>query len=97
MTWDVTDDVQAMVNGEEDNEGWEIKDDVAWGGSNIPDSRFRTKEYGDYIPYLEITIEPAPIPSLSEWGIIIVCIFLLGSPFWVVRSHRHRSTRRISG
>ncbi len=55
MAWDVTSDVQAMVNGEVSNYGWRIADEVPWGYTDPPESRFRTKEYGDYIPYLEIT------------------------------------------
>jgi len=60
MSWDVTSDVQNFVDGQ-DNYGWKISDDNGWGGANIPVTSFRTKEYGDYIPYLEIESLPATV------------------------------------
>ncbi len=56
MSWDVTNDVQDFVDGININYGWKISDDTYWGTVNIPVTSFRTKEYGDYIPYLEIEI-----------------------------------------
>jgi hypothetical protein len=55
MDWDVTSDVQDFVDGHETNYGWEIMDTTTWREFDIPDSRFRAKEFGDYVPYLEIT------------------------------------------
>ena len=56
MSWDVTNDIQSFIDGTNPDYGWEIKDDNYWGQSNIPVMVFRTKEYGSYIPYLEIEI-----------------------------------------
>jgi len=56
MIWDVTEDVVDFIKGIKENYGWKITDEKYWGGSNIPYIFFRSKEYGDYIPYLEIGI-----------------------------------------
>jgi len=57
MEWNLTEDVQDFINGDEIDYGWKITDDTYWGQFDIPQTRFRTKEYGDYIPYLEIETE----------------------------------------
>jgi len=57
MIWDVTEDVQDFVNGIETNYGWQIMDENYWGTFDIPEIEFRTKEYGDLIPYLQIEID----------------------------------------
>jgi PKD repeat protein len=54
MTWDVTEDVQYLINARAFY-GWKIADETAWKQSNLPVTYFRTKEYGDYTPYLEVT------------------------------------------
>ena len=54
MTWDVTNDVQYLVN-ERAYYGWKIADENNWKQPNISMVYFRTKEYGNYIPYLEVT------------------------------------------
>lgn len=54
MSWDVTDDVQYLVN-ERAYYGWKIADETSWKKSDIPMVYFRTKEFGDYIPYLKVT------------------------------------------
>lgn len=54
MTWDVKNDVQYLAN-ERINFGWKITDENNWGQANIPSVSFRTKEYGNYIPFLEVT------------------------------------------
>jgi hypothetical protein len=54
MTWDVTNDIQDFVNGQETNYGWKVIDDNYWGWFEIPTARFRTKEYGSDTPQLEI-------------------------------------------
>jgi hypothetical protein len=56
MHWDVTSDVQDFINGQEVNYGWQVMDTTYWGDFNIPIIKYRTKEYGDYIPYLEVEI-----------------------------------------
>ncbi|HEC82555.1 MAG TPA: DNRLRE domain-containing protein, partial [Thermoplasmatales archaeon] len=59
MEWDVTIDIQDFVNGVT-NYGWMIKDEYYWGAHNIPITYFRTKEYGDFTPYLEIEFGSPP-------------------------------------
>lgn len=58
MEWDVTDDIADFVSEGETNYGWQLMDETYWGKFDIPNSKFRTKEYtenGDeYTPYLEI-------------------------------------------
>jgi len=59
MEFDVTEEVQAMVQGSISNYGWHLLDDNYWGGGNIPIIRLRSKEYGTtYSPRLEIIVEP---------------------------------------
>ena len=86
MDWDVTSDVQAFINAEKTNYGWEMKDTTYWGNYNVPDTRFHSKEYGDYIPYLEIHIEQAP--SITQWGLIALLIIMAGIATWVVLRRR---------
>ena len=56
MEWNVTSDVQKFINGNYNNYGWKITDEYYWGNSNIPRCLFYSKEYGSYIPYLEIEL-----------------------------------------
>ena len=57
MEWNVTADVQKFVQGELPNYGWRIRDDeVPWGDVNIPIAYFYSKEYGDFVPYLEVEL-----------------------------------------
>ena len=66
MTWTVTDDVQDFVDEEKTNYGWQLMDDEYWGAVNIPHMKFHSKEYGDFIPYLEvITNEPPDAPTIT--------------------------------
>jgi len=58
ISWDVTSDVQDIVDGTVTDYGWKIMDENYWGASNIPEMFFRSKEYGTYIPYLEIETIP---------------------------------------
>jgi len=37
--------------------GWKITDNNYWGNTNIPIVFFRTKEYGSYIPTLEVKVQ----------------------------------------
>jgi|GEM_PF-6074600 len=71
MTWDVTLDVQNFVS-EQVNYGWILKDDNYWGQANIPNIFFRTKEYGNYIPYLDVifTIPESNKVPISGFSII---------------------------
>ena len=74
MEWDVTDDVQAFVDGEETDYGWIIRDETYWGGSNIPRTFFRTKEHDDpgLWPYLEVVPEPGTLGLLLLGSLVIL-------------------------
>ncbi len=56
MEWDVTSDVLDFISGSSVNYGWKITDENYWGQSNIPQTWCRSKEYGDYTPYIEIGV-----------------------------------------
>jgi uncharacterized protein (TIGR02145 family) len=59
MSWDVSADVQSIINAQPVvNWGWKITDGVAWNWFNIPMAYFYSKEEGNFIPYLEITVTP---------------------------------------
>jgi len=91
MTWDVTTDVQSFVAGLETNRGWKIMDETAWGGGNIPIVRFYSTNHGSLIPYLEIEYSE-PIPTLSEWGYIVLVLLLVVTAFFVMRRRRREAT-----
>jgi len=86
MCWDVTSDVQAFVNGEETNHGWEIMDTTTWRNYNVPDTRFRTKEYGVHT-YLAITLYE-DIPTLTEWGLVILVGLIVASAIFIMLRKR---------
>jgi len=54
MEWDVSSDVLDFIAGSKINYGWKLTDENYWGNVNIPIVYFRSKEYGDFIPCLEI-------------------------------------------
>jgi hypothetical protein len=60
MVWDVTDDVKSFINEENKNFGWQITDEQYWGNNYVPVTYFRTKEYTDFHPYLEIEATTPP-------------------------------------
>ena len=63
MQWDVTSDVQAFVNGQASDYGWQIMDPNDWAAVNIPITRFRTRDAGEeQWPYLEVCFGP-PLPG----------------------------------
>ncbi|KYK22015.1 hypothetical protein AYK25_07575 [Thermoplasmatales archaeon SM1-50] len=67
MKWDVTNDIKNLVK-ERAYYGWKIADENNWEKPNVPMTYFRTKEYGNYIPYLEVSYTVAeanikPIPG----------------------------------
>lgn len=84
MTWDVTDLVKEWVAGTDDNLGLLIKDAVEiesdpGGGTVSYLAHFRSREYADGAlrPYLKVTYEIPPIPTVSEWGMIVMAMLML--------------------
>jgi hypothetical protein len=70
IVFDVTSDVQAFADGQADNYGWRIRDENYWGSTNIPITHFYSKEYGSFVPYLDVVVEggdPSSIEQMS-WG-----------------------------
>ena len=73
MSWDVTADVQDMVDGSATYYGWKIMDETYWGDSTIPYTWFYSKEFGQLTPYLEVTIpEPATLGLLLIGGLALL-------------------------
>jgi len=73
MTWDVTSNVQDFVDGTKANYGWKVGDHQGWLWGDVPQTKFRTKEYGNYIPYLEIdyaqlTVNSPPLGDIWRKG-----------------------------
>jgi hypothetical protein len=61
MEWDVTNEVQNIINGQEDFYGWKIVDENYWGWFDIPQMFFRTKEFDyNFRPYIEIQGDNLP-------------------------------------
>lgn len=55
MTWDVTTEVQRIVNNPTANQGWQIADKNPWRQTDIPIIKFKSKETQTmYLPYLEV-------------------------------------------
>ncbi len=54
MSWNVTRDVQNLVT-QRAYYGWKITDQSNWVNPNISTVFFRTKEFGSYVPYLDVT------------------------------------------
>ena len=80
MNWDVTEDVQDVVSQVDNNFGWQIMDEVAWGWYDIPYIKFLTKEFGDFVPYLRVEyiendsndfvfVDDDYDPSTPGWGV----------------------------
>ena len=68
MEINVTKDVKSFVNGTLTNYGWRLIDADVWGAYNIPIAHYRSKEYGSYVPYLNITyniIQEIEIPNVT--------------------------------
>jgi parallel beta-helix repeat protein len=54
MDWDVTNDVQDMIDGVVVNNGWALRDEKYWGRYDIPTSCFYTHQNGQFVPVLRI-------------------------------------------
>ena len=88
MQWDVTNDVQNMINGNYLNNGWKLSDEVDWDRANIPIIRFYSQEYqgnntNTYSPYLKITFEKKIIrisPIFILIGILLIISLIFN--FW---------------
>jgi len=63
IDWDVTSDIQNFVDGTVSNYGWKIHDSYEWDNVDIPVTKFLTKEYGSYSPYLEIEYAKITVTS----------------------------------
>lgn len=68
MVWDVTDDVKSFINEQNRNFGWQIMDERSWGNNYVPVTYFRTKEYTDFHPYLEIEVTTPPETPVRPSG-----------------------------
>lgn len=61
MRWDVTLDVQDIINGISANYGWLIRDyKDPWNANSIPQQLYKSKEAAENRPYLEITSVSGP-------------------------------------
>lgn len=66
MEWDVTSDVRDFVNDSSVvNYGWQIEDEEPWESFDIPWTKFYSKEYGSFTPYLTVVPEPASLALLA--------------------------------
>ena len=93
MIWNVKDSVEEILNGKE-RYGWVIKDEKAWGSTNIPYIFFYSKENANNRPYLSITYETAEEEKgkkgIPGWEIFILCTAIL-----IVFSWRKRIKENI--
>jgi hypothetical protein len=91
VEWDVTDILKNRWSNVTDF-GFMIKDPEEDTPVDGPYVRFRSHRYaGEYpqeIPYLEITTTAQAIPTLTEWGIIIFGVMLVGFMTWVFLRRR---------
>ena len=80
MTWNVKDSVEGILKGKQ-SYGWVIKDEKAWGSTNIPYIFFYSKENANNKPYLSITYETAEEEKgkkgIPGWEIFILCTAVL--------------------
>jgi len=60
MEFDVTDDIQHLVDATPDEFSCMIKNNESWSGSDIPLMFFATKEYGLHMPYLKVVYDAEP-------------------------------------
>jgi len=67
MSWDVTMDVRAFVDGVAENHGWQLVDEVPFGGFDIPTVYLCSKEHGSWAPYLDIEWTQTPVVA-STWS-----------------------------
>jgi hypothetical protein len=72
MQWDVTKDVQDIINGNKTNYGWRLRDEQFWGGFDIPRTHYCTKENSYNIPNLNITLQDDGITFYSSMDTMIV-------------------------
>jgi hypothetical protein len=81
VVWDVTDIMKNRWDNVA-NLGFLLKDPIEDTPTDGPYIRFRShrflNEFPDEVPYLEIVTSEQAIPTLSEWGMIIFTLLLLG-------------------
>lgn len=101
VTWDVTALVKEGLGGT-DNFGFLIKDAAEYesdpGGGEISYiAKFRSGEFADnaFRPYLEVTFEDNPIPTVSEWGLIVTAMLMVTAGTLILQSRTRMS--RASG
>jgi hypothetical protein len=86
VEWDVTDLLKNSWNNISSN-GFLIKDPVEDTPSDGPYVRFHSHR-ADSLPYLEVTFTEQEIPTLTEWGLIIFGLVLMGFMTWVFLRRR---------
>jgi hypothetical protein len=56
MTWNMTAEIQRIINNPGGNFGWQLSDDTPWFHANIPLIKFKSSQtHTIYQPYLELT------------------------------------------
>jgi formylglycine-generating enzyme required for sulfatase activity len=93
MSWDVINDVQAFVNGNKANHGWQIMNP----GSNTSMIYFRSKEYANsaYWPYLEVTA--CPSGDLTEDCFVDFADFAVLASQWLTGNHIPPDIKLVCG
>jgi cbb3-type cytochrome oxidase subunit 3 len=81
VEWDVTDLLKNRWSNIT-NYGFLIKDVVEDASGDGPYVRFHSHR-ADSLPYLEVTTTEQEIPTLTEWGLIIFGLVLMGFVTWV--------------
>ncbi len=91
VEWDVTDIVKNRWSHVADF-GFLIRDPLEDDTGDGPYVRFRSHRYADefpqQVPYLEIVTTGQDVPTLTEWGMIIFVVLLLGFITWMFLRRR---------
>ncbi len=91
VEWDITDLVKTRWSNIASS-GLLIRDPAEDDTGDGPYVRFRSHRYSDEypqeVPYLEIVTTEQEIPTLTEWGMIIFGVALLGFLTWTVLRRR---------
>ncbi len=91
VEWDVTDIVKNQWSNAT-SFGFLIRDPLEDDTGDGPYVRFRSHRYSDEypqeVPYLEIVTSGEDVPTLTEWGMIIFVVLLLGFITWMFLRRR---------